>query len=53
MRIRTALRQYAPGTTTIIIAQRLASVQAADIIIVMDNGRIDAMGMHEYLLEQQ
>lgn len=53
LRIRTALRQYAPDTTTSIIAQRLASVQAADIIIVMDNGRIDAMGTHEYLLEQQ
>lgn len=48
--IRENLRKYAPETTKIIIAQRIASVQDADLIIVLDEGRIDGMGKHEELL---
>ena len=40
-----------PETTKIIIAQRIASVQDADLIVVMDNGRIDGLGTHEELLQ--
>jgi ATP-binding cassette subfamily B protein len=49
-KIRAALRSYIPETTKIIIAQRLASVQDADRIIVMNDGRIDAVGSHDVLL---
>ena len=48
--IRAGFRAYIPDTTKIIIAQRVASVQDADLIIVMDNGRISAVGRHEELL---
>ena len=48
--IRKAFREEIPGTTKIIIAQRISSVQDADKIIVMDNGKIDGMGTHEELL---
>ena len=48
--IREGLRQYIPETTKIIIAQRVASVQDADLILVMDGGRIAAMGTHAELL---
>ena len=48
--IREGFRTYIPETTKIIIAQRIASVQEADMIIVMDNGRISAVGKHEELL---
>lgn len=49
--IRKAFREEIPGTTKIIIAQRVASVQDADMIIVMDGGRIDQVGTHEQLLK--
>ncbi len=49
--IRTAFQEEIPGTTKLIIAQRVASVQDADKIIVMDDGKISAVGTHEQLLE--
>ena len=49
--IRQAFREEIPGTTKLIIAQRVASVQDADMIIVLDNGRIAAVGNHEQLLQ--
>jgi len=48
--IRAGFKTYIPETTKIIIAQRVASVQDADMIIVMDGGRISAVGTHEQLL---
>ncbi len=48
--IRQGLRQTLPDTTKFIIAQRVASVEDADTILVMDNGRIAAAGTHEELL---
>ncbi len=48
--IRASLAKYAPQTTKIIIAQRVASVQDADRIIVMDEGKIAGTGTHEQLL---
>ena len=48
--IREGFRNYIPETTKIIIAQRISSVQDADLILVMDNGRITAKGTHEQLL---
>lgn len=48
--IRTALREEIPQTTKLIIAQRVTSVQDADQILVLDGGRIAAVGTHEELL---
>ena len=48
--IRKAFREEIPGTTKLIIAQRVASVQDADMIIIMDNGMVNAVGTHEELL---
>lgn len=50
--IREGFRKFIPETTKIIIAQRIASVQDADLILVMDNGRIADMGNHESLMER-
>ncbi len=49
--IRETLRKYAPETTKIIIAQRIASVQDADRILVLDDGVISGIGTHEQLLK--
>ncbi|MBO5269539.1 MAG: ABC transporter ATP-binding protein [Clostridia bacterium] len=48
--IRKGFREFIPETTKIIIAQRISSVQDADVIVVMDGGRIDGIGTHEELL---
>ncbi len=49
--IRAAFRRELKDTTTLIIAQRIASIQDSDRIIVMDDGQIDAIGTHEELLK--
>ncbi len=49
--IRKAFAEHIPGTTKLIIAQRVASVQEADLIIVMDGGQVAAQGDHETLLK--
>lgn len=49
--IRQALRTYLPETTKFIIAQRISSLQEADLILVLDGGVINGMGTHEELLQ--
>ena len=49
--IRKAFREEIPGTTKLIIAQRIASVQESDIIILMNDGQIGAVGNHETLMQ--
>ena len=49
--IRKAFREEIPGTTKLIIAQRVASVQDADMIVILDNGQISAVGKHDELLK--
>ena len=48
--IRKAFREEIPGTTKLIIAQRVSSVQDADMIVILDNGTVHAVGTHEELL---
>ena len=49
--IRKAFKEEIPDTTKIIIAQRISSVEDADMIIVMDGDHIDAVGTHNELLK--
>ncbi len=49
--IRQAFAEHIPGTTKLIIAQRVSSVQDADMIIVLDNGQVVAQGTHDELLK--
>ncbi|MBQ2927748.1 MAG: ABC transporter ATP-binding protein [Oscillospiraceae bacterium] len=49
--IRKAFREEIPGTTKLIIAQRIASVQESDLIILMENGQIGAVGTHDELMQ--
>ena len=50
-RIRNALKEIAPETTKIIIAQRISSVKEADVIFVLDEGKLNGFGTHEQLLK--
>ena len=49
--IRKAFREEIPGTTKLIIAQRVSSVQDADMILILDNGQLVAVGNHEELMK--
>ena len=49
--IRKAFREEIPGTTKLIIAQRVASVQDADLIVVLEGGKIADLGTHQELLQ--
>ena len=48
--IRQAFREFIPETTKLIIAQRISSVQDADMIIMMENGMVAAVGTHDELM---
>jgi ATP-binding cassette subfamily B protein len=48
--IRKAMKEYIPETTKIIIAQRISSIESADKIIVLDDGKVESFGTHEELL---
>lgn len=50
-KIRAAFKTAIPGTTKLIISQRISSIQDADRIIVLDDGRVDGFGSHEELVE--
>ncbi len=50
--IRKAFREEIPGTTKLIIAQRISSIQDSDIIVVMENGQVACVGNHEELMEK-
>ncbi len=50
-KIRKGFKEFIPSTTKIIIAQRVSSIEDADKIIIMDNGKINAIGTHEELLK--
>ena len=49
--IRSSFAKYIPDTTKIIIAQRIASVQDADMIIILENGKIESVGTHDELMQ--
>jgi ATP-binding cassette subfamily B protein len=49
--IRKAMREEIPSTTKFIIAQRISSVMDADVIIILDDGKINAVGNHDALIE--
>ena len=50
LRLRQALRRDFPGTTLVIISERVSAVREADCILVLENGRIDAQGCHDALM---
>ena len=50
--IRKAFKEEIPGTTKLIIAQRISSIQDSDIILVMENGHVACVGNHERLMKE-